>query len=500
LIRNNLLANYAAQAFVAVIAFAFVPVYVNLLGIEAYGVVGFFALLLAGMAVLDGGFAPALNREVARIANNDRDIHAVVRLVRSFEVLSVAGFFLVFIAIFYFSSWLSSEWLNADDIPVGVVRFSIILMGGVIALRIFEVVYKSVVLGLQRQVIFSLFSVVLALVRHAGAAIVLVFYGASLEAFFAWQIVASFVSVIVYGLLVYKALPMCGAAWVVDFSYLRSVGGFAGGTFVAAVLAFFLGQLDKIFLSRLISLEEFSYYSIAAALASVISLLVAPVSQAAYPYLVATRDGAHKHFMYRRFFQLVLVVLIPFSLVLSVFSEEILYAWAGSHSLAQESWRVLSLLALGNLLSGLMVLPFVMEYAEGRAGLVVKFNFFALVFVFFALLFLIPQLGAIGGAWAWFSLNVIYFFGMGWVVNNKVCGLNAVKWFFRDACLSFAAALVVIVSVRFYTLPLVSGRWLSVLVALFAWVAGVLVVGSVLHSVRTYFLMGLRFILVGFSR
>src|SRR5690606_29956550 len=111
--------------------------------------------------------------------------------------------------------------------------------------------------------------------------------------------------------------------------------------------------------------------------------------------------------------------------------------------LAEKSWLILSLLVLGNLLSGFMVLPFVMEYVEGRAGLVVRFNVFALFFVFLALFFLVPLWGAVGGAFVWLVLNIIYFLGMGWFVNARVAGVDGAKSFFSDVFFSCLVGFVV---------------------------------------------------------
>ncbi len=41
--RNNVLANLAGRSCTAVLSLLFVPVYLRLLGVEAYGLVGLFA-------------------------------------------------------------------------------------------------------------------------------------------------------------------------------------------------------------------------------------------------------------------------------------------------------------------------------------------------------------------------------------------------------------------------------------------------------------------------
>ena len=65
-LKKNLLANYASQIYVTVIGIVMVPLYVRYMGAEAYGLVGFFAMLLVWFNLLDMGLTPTVARETAR--------------------------------------------------------------------------------------------------------------------------------------------------------------------------------------------------------------------------------------------------------------------------------------------------------------------------------------------------------------------------------------------------------------------------------------------------
>ena len=78
-IRRNVIANYLGQGWAAVMGLAFVPIYVSYLGMEAYGLVGLFALLQGWLALLDMGMTPTLGREMARFRreNTVRNRYAI---------------------------------------------------------------------------------------------------------------------------------------------------------------------------------------------------------------------------------------------------------------------------------------------------------------------------------------------------------------------------------------------------------------------------------------
>ena len=64
-LRRNLLAGLANSVWSALVSLAVVPFYLKYLGIEAYGLIGFFVTTQAILSLLDMGMAPTINREVA---------------------------------------------------------------------------------------------------------------------------------------------------------------------------------------------------------------------------------------------------------------------------------------------------------------------------------------------------------------------------------------------------------------------------------------------------
>jgi hypothetical protein len=65
-VRSNFAANVAGQAWVTLTQLLVVPLYIKLLGIEAYGLMGFFFVLQATVQILDLGLGPTLTREIAK--------------------------------------------------------------------------------------------------------------------------------------------------------------------------------------------------------------------------------------------------------------------------------------------------------------------------------------------------------------------------------------------------------------------------------------------------
>lgn len=83
--KRNILANYVSQIYVTLIGIVMVPMYVRYMGAEAYGLVGFFAMLQAWFQLLDMGLTPTMARETARFNGGATDAQSLRRLLRAME-------------------------------------------------------------------------------------------------------------------------------------------------------------------------------------------------------------------------------------------------------------------------------------------------------------------------------------------------------------------------------------------------------------------------------
>ena len=83
-LKRNIIANYFGQGWAAVMGLAFVPLYIEYLGMEAYGLIGLFSVLQAWLAMLDMGMTPTLNREMARFTAGSHSPQSIHNLLRCF--------------------------------------------------------------------------------------------------------------------------------------------------------------------------------------------------------------------------------------------------------------------------------------------------------------------------------------------------------------------------------------------------------------------------------
>lgn len=430
---------------------AFVPLYIKYLGMEAYGLIGVCAMLQAWLTLLDMGMTPTLNREMARYTAGAHTAQSIRDLLRSLEIICFAIALLIGCVVWFCAAWLSIHWLQAEKLPVEKVTQAISIMGGVVALRFVEGLYRGAIIGLQKQVCLNIAGSILATLRSGGAVLVLIRVSPSIEAFFLWQGLASLINIIVLMFIAYRYLPSLAQSAKFSWMQLKSVWQFAGGMMAVTLLSLLLMQVDKIILSRLLSLEMFGYYTLAGTVAAVLFQLSGPIDQAFYPRfneLVTKKDITKLIYVYHQGAQLISVMLIPAALMLVFFGENILTLWTGNALLAQNVAPILALLALGNMLNGFMHAPYLLTLAYGWPGFAARQNVAAVILLGPAIIWAAPRYGAVGAAWIWGMLNSGYVLISVHLIHRRLLKTEKWRWYLYDVIFPMLGVLSLITAFR----------------------------------------------------
>ncbi|MDP9052969.1 MAG: oligosaccharide flippase family protein [Acidobacteriota bacterium] len=421
---------------------AFVPLYIKYLGIEAYGLMGLFAVLQAWLGLLDMGMKPTLGREMARFNGGGHDSQSIRNLLRSIEIIGFAIAFAITLGIWAASGWLASNWLKAPKLPLTVVANAFTIMGGVTAMRFLEDIYVSGLAGLERQVEQNVVTSITATARGFGAVAILAWVSPTIDAFFAWQALTSIVSVAVIAVVVYRALPPAPQRVRFSMAALIHIWRFAAGMMAITLLSLLLTQVDKILLSRLLTLEMFGYYALAGTVAGGLYTLTGPITAAFYPRFTALatrRDEIRSRTTYHQGAQWVTVLMGSAAIVLMVFGENVLRLWTGDTALSQQVAPLMMLLVLGTMFNALMWIPYQMMLAHGWTSLTIIVNGAAVGVIVPALLLAVPRFGAIGAAWIWVIANATYLITTIPLMHSRLLPGEKWRWYREDVIVPLAA-------------------------------------------------------------
>lgn len=467
-LKKNVIANYLGQGWRTFMSLAFVPLYIKYMGMEAYGLIGIFAMLQAWLSLLDMGMKPALAREMALYTGGGASVNSIWDLLRSVELISFAIAVILAMGIWAGSGWLAVDWVRADKLTVISVAQAFSLMGVVTALQFVESIYTSCISGLQRQVFLNVLTSGVATVRGVGALVVLVWVSPSITAFFVWQAVISVISILILILVVYRILPPPKRSARFSMASLVSIWRYAAGMVGITLLSLLLTQVDKIFLSKMLSLEDFGFYALASVIAVTLYALVSPVTAAYYPRfveLLAKKDDFGLRKAYHQGAQLISVVMGSAAIVLMVNADLVVQLWVADYHITQQVAPLMVVLAFGTLINGLMWIPFQMQIAHGWTSLSVKIHCVSVVVIVPAIWWSVPLYGAIAAAWIGVALNTGYFLFGSYFMYRRILSGEKWLWLRGDLLIPLAVATIVAIVCRI-VMPDVDGRIGELLVVL----------------------------------
>lgn len=435
----NLLAGIANSAWSALIALAVVPLYLRYLGIEAYGLIGFFVTTQALLAALDFGLTPTINREVARCSASG-NIREAGSLLHTLAVIYWAMGALIALLLAMLSPLVAQYWLQSRQLPAETINHAVILMGLIIGCRWPVGLYQGALMGAQRLGVASSIGIAMTTLGNLGAVAIVVWVSPTIEAFFIWQGCVALVHVAAMRLAAWHVVGRSGDARF-DPEQLKRIWRFSMGMGVVGLIALVFTQLDKVILSKMLGLEEFGRYMLATLVVSALAILVTPVFNVVYPRfsaLVAAGDEQKLATFYRLATRMLATVLFPMAMLLAVFGNDLMRIWTGNPGLAGSVAPVISLLAIGSALHGVMYLPYALQLAYGMTRLPLVICIVLMVAYLPLVYFLVVPFGVIGGALAWLCLHVLYMLLGTWLTHRDLLKGIAWRWLLLDVGIPLA--------------------------------------------------------------
>ena len=324
MIKRNIIYNIAGKVLTALLTFVFVPYYLKILGAEAYGLIGIFAILQSIFMLADMGLSGTFAREAAKLSaikNRAQELHD---LCRTFESIFIVIGILIVLVIAALSRLIADQWVNLEHLSVATVSTTILLIGISVGLQFPFFIYQGGMQGLQRQISLNILLVSLGLFRGLGAVLVLVYIDPSIQAFFVWQAVISIIQVVAGHILIWRGLPYISTSARFKPQLIHPLWRFAAGTAGITVSGIILTQVDKLVIIKMLPLREFGYYTLAGLVASVTGIIAVAFNNAIYPrfvQLVAAESISELTDLYHRSCQALGVIVIPVGLVLVFFFQ-----------------------------------------------------------------------------------------------------------------------------------------------------------------------------------
>jgi len=478
---KNIIYNLTGQGLLLVLGFVAIKYIFRQLGEDALGIIYFTAMMNAVLcAVLEMGICSTTVREVS--AHFESDPNYIQDLIRTFSLFYWGIYVLLGVVIFFLAPILIGKWINLKTMDSATAIYVLRILGIASLVALPKSFYVSLFRGLQRMEFNNFIDVTTSALQQFGTILILAFGGNLFHVVYWFTAcyglrILTFLAVSAHFFSLRALVPSYSSA--VAKRNLRFASRMASISIIASIHT----QVDKIIISKLMSIGTVGYYGVAYGTASKGGLLTGAISQAVYPSFSALFKAGDRNGLitqYRKLQDLLCFGIVPIFAAIP-FALLPLFSYMINEETAKLLLLPTTLLCVGFYMNGTLNIPYVFSLAVGKPGITARMNFYALFIVLPVTGLLIYFLGLTGAGLSWVFYHI---FAYSYAVPRICCeclGISPWKWYLHVLGIFFVVSLSY--GVAWIILELIGSH--SILLLAIAYSGG-----SIVFLIGAYFIIG----------
>ena len=446
-----------SRIITALVGIVFVPIYVRTIGVESYGLVAFYGTMVGALAILDLGLSTAISRQIAILKEQQNKSKEINDLVFSVEIVYWIIAIVVGLAIMAMAHPIAVYWVKAKDLPIPVIKKAVMLMGAVFAFQFPASIYNGVMIGLEKQIPNAVITIVGTVLKAVGVIFVLIYISPTVEGYFTWQAIITLLITMVLRIFIWQRIAVKGRKAVFSPTQLKTIWRFAAGMTGISLITFFLTQIDKIVVSKMVLLEFVGYYNLAFLLSTVIVQVIGPIQPVIFPKLaslIAQKRQSEVIGLYHKSCRWVSIIVFPIGFTLILFAKEILLLWTKNPTLTMHTAPILRVFAAGTICNCMLWIPYSYLIAKGNTRFTIYQNTIAAVVLMPLLFWWTTKYGAIGASFVWLSVNAGYVLISIPVFHQLFLKGELGNWYKKDVALPFLAAGLLALGAKYFQMQI----------------------------------------------
>ncbi len=403
--------GFAAHAIIAAVNMLTIPVYIRVIGLDGYGLIGLYFVLQDWTLIIDLGVGATVGRQLSRFRAGALSAQEAVSLFGVAEALFLLIGAVVGLAGLLSIKWVVDSWLGATHLPRSEVQIALRLALCLWLVRCINARYQIALIGLNRQIATNIVAIIGVLMRNGGSVWALLNISRSPETFFTIWLMSNVAEASANRWLLARAMPGGHFSSRLGWRLLSADFALAIGFTVSTIVGTLISQLDNIALSHTLPMAAFGEFSLVISICGGVALIVPPIAQACQPRLtlLLAQDRRVEFIEFYRLTKAIIIVA-AFGLfgTIAAQPEMVIYAWTGNYDMANKLALTLTLFASGSALAAFLYVPFILQMAMGEIrlhviGISIFGAFWIPLSIWSALTF-----GTVGAGFVWLAGNLIY--------------------------------------------------------------------------------------------
>lgn len=494
---RNIIFNFVGQFYLSTIMIIMAPVYIRYMGLEAYGLIGFFTLTQSWIQIFDLGFSATLSRQSAQYCSGTLSAFEFRSVFKSIQILFCFLTFILFCFAYYIGNEFSNFWIKANDLSQIDIKTSVIFIFFVSILRWQGGLYRGIVNGFEQQVWLNKFNITFSSFKYLVVLIYLNYYSQSIVDFFYYQFIINFLELFFLWRYVHKSMPKISEKVIFKYEYIKKNLYFSLSVAFSSLIWVAVTQLDKLILSKLLTLKNFACYTMAVTLASGINIIISPLSSAILPRFSALMSQNKQYefqVLYKNVTKLIVMMVMPVMLMMVIQGDKILYAWSNNHYIVENSYKILRGYAIGNVILAVLGMSYYLQFATGKLRLHLIGNIIFVIVLVPMLIYATFRWGGIGASYVWIICNLLYLLFWTPIVHMRYMKYSYLSWITDDILkVSIISGFFSIFLIKFCFV--LSGRLFIVFESGFVFIVSVILTSLVIFPEFRNFLLKKDFII-----
>lgn len=479
LIARNTIMNLIGQALPLVVGVVTIPMVVHGLGTDRFGLLSLAWVVLGYFTIFDLGLGRAATKYVAAALGRGED-DQVPQIIWTAVTFQAALGFLGALVLLGITDLLVENVLKIPPELLGEAKDTFHLLALSIPLVLVSSSFSGVLEAAQRfdlvnavRIPSSILTFILPLVGlHLG-------FG--LPGIVALIMLARVVTLVAFLIMGLRIVPNL-REYSISFARFYSLFSFGGWVMISNLVIPIFVYLDRFLIGALLTMSAVTFYTVPFDVVNRLLIIPASIASVLFPTFSSLSSCNEKdriNIIVMRSTKYILTVMVPLTVLLLIFSEDILRVWLGNE-FAEESAIVFRLIGIGVLLNSIGYIPFALIQGIGRPDIVVKYHLVELPIYVVVVFFLIGRFGINGAALAW-CLRMTWAIPIFFLLCGRVAEVPLKSLSDNGTSRSFILAAVILIPS--IALPLLDGLG----VAAKGFLAGALLIASLLFSWFTTF-------------
>lgn len=407
-LKKNIFANYLGVIGTALAPVLALPWYLEILGPKQFGLISFIVMFQGLLMLIDAGMSQALVREIAiRFDSTSNNKRSTALLLFCFERIYWVFAIVLGCLTLLLANIIASYWMNLDDLPIKLGKEAIYGAAAILVSQFPGSIYRSLLVGTQKQVTLNGLMLIFTLIRHLGGVMILMRWPI-LSTYLIWQAIVAFLETLVRGWFAWRSIGIKRNQCKWDIKELslvwRLVARLSGVIFLGALTV----QMDRVILSRMVTIEQLGFYAIAATVATGVLQLIYPLTQSILPKAIQLRadpDALRK--INNKLTGLIILIVGVSAIGYMAIGKWMLGIWLQNPITVTAVYPLLTVLLLGTGLNALYNVGYMNWIIHERINRVFQVNALALILSITLIPYFVTWQGTIGAAFGWLVMNFI---------------------------------------------------------------------------------------------